>query len=87
MDVVILRMSRVTTVDGTGAGVLRDAIERLRHRGVTVLISGIRPGHERALDALGVIDELRAAGHVFTTTPEAIAAARRHLHHTGVLAR
>lgn len=87
VDVVILRMSRVTTVDGTGAGVLRDAIERLRHRGVTVLISGIRPGHERALDALGVIDELRAAGHVFTTTPEAIAAARRHLHHTGVLAR
>ncbi|MFF0146031.1 SulP family sulfate permease [Amycolatopsis sulphurea] len=83
--VVILRMSRVSAVDGTGALVLRDAIERLEHRGITVLLSGIRPGHERALDAVGVIDRLREDGRVFATTPEAIASARDRLHDAGLL--
>lgn len=70
--VVILRMSRVSAIDATGALVLRDAIERLEHRGITVLVSGIRPGHERVLDALGVADRLRAEGRVFPDTPHAI---------------
>ena len=83
--VIILRMSRVTTIDGTDALVLRDAIQRLRHRGITVYLSGIRPGHHQALDALAVLDELRTEGRVFATTPEAIAAARAHLHKAGVL--
>lgn len=84
--VIILRMSRVSTVDGTGALVLRDAIERLEHRGITVYVSGVPAGHEKTLDAVGVLDRLRAADRVFPGTPEAIAAARAHLHHTGVLA-
>lgn len=84
--VIILRMSRVSTIDGTGALVLRDAIERLEHRGITVYVSGIRVGHEKTLDAVRVLDRLRAAGRVFPGTPEAIAAARAHLCHTGILA-
>lgn len=83
--VVILRMSRVSAVDGTGALVLRDAIERLEHRGITVLVSGVRPGHERTLDAVGVIDRLRESGRVFATTPEAITSARDRLHDAGLL--
>ncbi|TDC31878.1 SulP family inorganic anion transporter [Micromonospora sp. 15K316] len=83
--VIILRMSRVSTIDGTGARVLRDAIERLEHRGITVYVSGVPTGHEKALDAVGVLDRLRAADRVFPGTPEAIAAARAHLHRTGVL--
>ncbi|MGY6650828.1 SulP family inorganic anion transporter [Amycolatopsis sp. TRM77291] len=70
--VVILRMSRVSAIDATGALVLRDAIERLEHRGITVLVSGIRPGHEKVLDELGVADRLRAEGRVFPDTPHAI---------------
>ena len=79
VSVVILRMSAVSAIDASGALVLKDAIEKLQHRGMTVLISGIRPGHHRTLDALDVINTLRAEGRVFTSTPEAIHAARAHL--------
>jgi sulfate permease, SulP family len=85
VSVVILRMSAVSAIDASGALVLKDAIEKLQHRGMIVLISGIRPGHHRPLDALDVINSLRAEGRVFATTPEAIHAARTHLHHTGIL--
>jgi sulfate permease, SulP family len=86
VSVVILRMSSVSAIDASGALVLKDVIEKLEHRGMTVLISGIRPGHHRPLDALDVIKKLRTEGRVFATTPEAIEAARHHLHQTGVLA-
>ncbi|MBQ0985509.1 SulP family inorganic anion transporter [Streptomyces sp. F63] len=85
VSVVILRMSRVTTIDASGSLVLKDAIEKLERRGITVLVSGIRDGHHRPLEALGVIGRLDATGRVFATTPEAIAAARELLHGTGVL--
>ncbi|WP_417077603.1 SulP family inorganic anion transporter [Micromonospora profundi] len=74
--VVILRMSRVSTVDATGAQVLGDAIARLRARGITVLLSGITPGHDQVLSTLGVADELRREGLVFPDTPSAIRYAR-----------
>ncbi|MGW5263049.1 SulP family inorganic anion transporter [Microbispora sp. NPDC004025] len=74
--VVILRMSRVSTIDATGAGVLGDVITRLEGRGITVLLSGIRPGHDEVLNGLGVADHLRRDGLVFPDTPAAIAHAR-----------
>ncbi len=74
--VVILRMSRVSTIDATGAQVLGDAIARLRARGITVLISGITPGHDQVLSTLGVAEELRREGLVFADTPAAIRYAR-----------
>jgi SulP family sulfate permease len=77
--VVILRMSRVSTMDATGAKVLGDAIDRLRRRGITVLLSGVAPGHDQVLDALGVADALRRDGAVFVDTPAAIDHARRHV--------
>ncbi|MDX3002173.1 SulP family inorganic anion transporter [Kribbella solani] len=85
VSIVILRMSAVSAIDASGALVLKDAIEKLQHRGITVFMSGIRPGHHRTLDALDVTNNLVRTGHVFTTTPEAINAARSHLHQTGVL--
>ena len=82
--VVILRMSRVTTIDATGAHVLGDAITRLRRRGITVLLSGIATGHDQVLAALGVAEHLRRDGLIFPDTPAAIAYARAHiLHHVG----
>ncbi|MFI5485432.1 SulP family inorganic anion transporter [Micromonospora echinaurantiaca] len=74
--VVILRMSRVSTIDATGAQVLGDAILRLQGRGITVLLSGIAPGHDQVLAALGVADQLRRDGLVFPDTPSAIRHAR-----------
>ncbi|MEU8182182.1 SulP family inorganic anion transporter [Micromonospora sp. NPDC049044] len=74
--VVILRMSRVTTMDATGAHVLGDAIRRLRGRGITVLLSGITPAHDQVLATLGVADDLRREGLVFPDTPAAIRYAR-----------
>ena len=80
--VVILRMSRVSTIDATGAHMLGDAINRMHHRGIAVLLSGIVPGHEEILQTLGVADQLRRDGRVFADTPTAITYARTHvLHH------
>ncbi|OIK03640.1 SulP family inorganic anion transporter [Streptomyces monashensis] len=84
--VVVLRMSRVSTMDATGALVLKDAVERLRRRGILVLASGIRPGQRRALDSVGALDLLRHEGREYATTPEAIRAARDHLELAGVVA-
>lgn len=86
MKVVILRMSRVTALDATGALVLKDAVEKLNRRGIAVLASGIRPGQRRALDAVGALDLLRPEGRDYATTPEAIAGARKHLEQAGLLA-
>lgn len=78
--VVILRMSRVTTLDATGAQVLGDAITRLEKRGIVVMLSGIKPGHDAVMANLGVAAHLVAGDHVFADTPSAIERARRLLH-------
>jgi SulP family sulfate permease len=70
--VVILRMSRVSTIDATGGRVLADAVEQLERRGITVLLSGVARGHDEVLRALGAVDRAR----VFADTPAAIEAAR-----------
>ncbi|USX53828.1 SulP family inorganic anion transporter [Lentzea sp. HUAS12] len=77
VSVVILRLSHVSTLDTTGVLVLRDAVEKLEHRGVTVLLSGVREGHRRQLEVLGV--------RTFASTPEAIEHARTHLRLNGTL--
>ena len=76
--VVILRLSRIAALDATGASVLADTIKRLEGRGITVLLSGVRPEHARVLDRLGVYAELAHERHLFDTTPEAIDHARTH---------
>ncbi|WP_073947386.1 SulP family inorganic anion transporter [Streptomyces kebangsaanensis] len=83
--VVILRMSRISTMDATGALVLKDAVEKLDRRGILVLASGIRPGQRQVLDSVGVLDLLHRKGGEYATTPEAIRAAREHLETAGVL--
>ena len=78
MRVVVLRMSRVTVIDATGATVLADTIARLEGRGISVLLSGVRPQHERILRELGVYEGLAHEKHLFGTTPAAIEHARVH---------
>ncbi|WP_329596351.1 SulP family inorganic anion transporter [Streptomyces pseudovenezuelae] len=83
--VVVLRMSRVTTMDATGALVLKDAVEKLIRRDIVVMSSGIRPGQRQVLDSVGALDLLRTGGREYATTPEAIDAARVHLETVGFL--
>ncbi len=80
IQVVILRMSRVTAMDATGARVLGDAISKLEHRGIIVLVSGLRPAHDETLNALGIGRQLRSSGRVFPDTPSAISHARTLIH-------
>jgi len=75
--VVILRMARVTTMDATGAKILSDAIAKLEHRGIVVLISGIADEHGEVLDRLGAAEHLRANDRIFPDTPSAIGYARK----------
>ena len=82
VKVVIIRLSRISTLDVTGARVLGDAITRLERRGIAVLLSGIRPHHDAILQTLGVADELRTANRVFPDTPSAILQARKILRGT-----
>ncbi|MFD8002760.1 SulP family inorganic anion transporter [Streptomyces mirabilis] len=83
--VVILRMSRVTTIDATGALVLKDAVEKLNRRGIAVLTSGIRPSQRQVLDSVGALELLRLEGREYATTPEAIQGARSYLECAGVM--
>ncbi|MEU0758654.1 SulP family inorganic anion transporter [Streptomyces microflavus] len=71
--VVILRMSRVTTVDASGALMLKDAVRQLNRRGIAVL------------ESVGALELLRREGREYATTPEAIAGARDRLREAGVL--
>ncbi|MFF6999253.1 SulP family inorganic anion transporter [Streptomyces sp. NPDC008313] len=83
--VVILRMSRVTTIDATGALVLKDVVEKLNRRGIVVMASGIRAGQRQVLDSVGALELLCLEGREYATTPEAIQGARIHLEGAGVL--
>ncbi|WP_425298190.1 SulP family inorganic anion transporter [Nocardia brasiliensis] len=75
VHVVILRMSHVTALDTTGALVLKDAISKLEHHHVIVLMSGLREDHQRRLTAIGALPAGGTA-HLFDHTPDAIACAR-----------
>ncbi|MDX3569637.1 SulP family inorganic anion transporter [Streptomyces sp. ID05-47C] len=83
--VVILRMSRVTTIDATGALVLKDAVEKLHRRGIVVMTSGIRAGQRQVLDSVGALELLRLEGREYAGTPEAIKAAHSYLEGAGVM--
>jgi len=51
---IILRMSRVPVIDATGAGVLRDFIQRWRRDGVRVILSGVREAPLVTLGQMGM---------------------------------
>ncbi|WP_030548649.1 SulP family inorganic anion transporter [Streptomyces albus] len=83
--VIILRMSRVTTIDATGALVLKDVVDKLNRRGIVVMTSGIRAGQRQVLDSVGALELLRLEGREYATTPEAIQGARTYVECAGVM--
>ena len=76
--VVVLRMSRVSSIDATGAQVLDDAIRRLERRGTLVLLSACGRGRPRAGGARGGRSPAQA-GRVFPDSVSAIEYARAHV--------
>ncbi len=77
---VVLRMRRVPVMDATGASALESMVDRLSHRGVLVLISGLRDQPRSVLERTGILDKVsRSRDHVFETSEEAIEHARLHV--------
>lgn len=77
--VIILRMPDLQHLDATGAQALGEIVAELEHRGITVLLKGVRPQHARTLTAVGVLDRLANSRHVFDRLEDALAHARRHV--------
>jgi SulP family sulfate permease len=84
VEVVILRMSQLELVDATGAHILADIVQTLERRGVTVLIKGVRSGHEELFRSVGVLDSLRHHRHLFAGLDEAVEHARSHIRRNGI---
>lgn len=79
IEVVIIRLSRLSGLDATGANALVDIIHTFEHRGVTVLLKGLKPEHKRVARAFGVRAALRDEAHVFDSLEDAVAHARSHI--------
>lgn len=79
VEVVILRLGRLTVLDSTGALALADLITHLRHRGITVLLSSVRPEHRGLIDRVGVLSALAHEDHLLPTIEAALEHARHHV--------
>lgn len=66
-------------LDATGARALGEIVRQLEDRGITVLLKGLKPGHERVLRAVGAFERLADERHAFDELPAAIAHAREHV--------
>jgi SulP family sulfate permease len=79
VQVVILRLAGMRMIDATGANALAELVRDLEHRGITVLLKGVRPDDLPMLETFGVLAALGDEGRVFATLPDAIACARSHV--------
>ncbi len=71
-DGVVIDLTRVPFIDLTGLAALRDAVGRLRHRGVAVALCCANAQVSEKLDRAGITDDL--AAHASVTLAEAVAA-------------
>ena len=76
--VLIVRMRRVPTIDGTGINALRDMVRRSRKEGSAVMLSGLVPDVREALERAGLLAEL-GPDAVFATYAESLDAARERV--------
>jgi len=81
--VVVMRMKRARNPDAVGMAALEHFIERMRARGIEVLLCGVRPALREALERSGMLARLKP-DHVFleravrqTSTQDAMRFARR----------
>lgn len=79
VSVVILRLSRLDTVDATGANSLVEIVQRLEARGITMIIKGLREQHLELFTRIGVISALRHKNHLVADLEASIVHARSHI--------
>ena len=77
--VVILRLPQATVLDATGANALREVVEELERRHITVLLKVPGDEHRRILEAVGANSQLAHERHLFVDLDQAIAHARTHV--------
>jgi SulP family sulfate permease len=77
--VVILRLGGVRVIDASGGHALDEIITGLQSRGITVLLCGVGDRPRQVLGALGVMQEMESAHHIFTALPDAIQHAQGHV--------
>ena len=79
VEVVIIRMSQLQSLDATGARVIAELVHALERRGITVLVKGVQLRHLRLVTRVGVIDSLRHHKHLFSDLDSAVEHARDHV--------
>lgn len=73
---VVLRMRRVRLLDATGARAIGDLVERLEHRGITVLLASVSPEHRRLIEGVASLDELERHHQIVESLDSALEIAR-----------
>lgn len=87
VDVVILRLRRVATLDASGAHALAQLQRDLHAQGVTLLLSGLQDQPRALLERMGLLEAVTTAGHhLFETTEDATRHAWRHVQRAQALA-
>jgi len=80
IEVVVLRLRRVPVLDATGVTALRAIHDRLKRRGIELILSGLQPQPAGVLKRTGVYDEITDHGrNDVVMTEHAIAEAKRRL--------
>ncbi len=79
VEVVILRLGRLRVLDSTGAQALADLVVHLERRGITVLLSAVRPEHQRLLERVGALNVLAHENHLSPSIDAALDHAHRHV--------
>jgi SulP family sulfate permease len=69
---VILRLGRLRVLDATGAQAIGDLVGRLQHRGMTVLLTSVRPEHRQLIDQFGELDALEHEHRIVPTIGDAL---------------
>lgn len=80
VDVIILRMRRVSSLDASGAQALEGIFEELERRHIKLLLSGLREQPKHLLERMGMLERITVGGdHLFDDTRDAIAHAWSHV--------
>jgi len=79
IEVVVVRMSQIGSLDASGARVITEMVQGLERRGITVLLKGIQEQHLALARRVGILDSLRHQNHLIDNLPDAIEHARSHV--------